>query len=58
MQCVNIKGQMNIRVVGPRKYPNHSSFKLENNEEGKHKGLWISNTYDQVHEDDCENKNK
>lgn len=36
MQCINIEGQMNICVVGPRKYPNQGSFKLENKEEGKH----------------------
>lgn len=58
MQGVNIKRQMNICVVAPRKYPNHGPFKLENNEEGKHKGLWISSNYYQLHEDDWENKTK
>lgn len=31
------KGQINFCVAGPRKCPNHGSFKLENNEEVKHK---------------------
>lgn len=45
------KGQTKTCVVAPRRHPNHGSFKLENKEQGKHKGLQIGRTC-QIHKDD------